>query len=1240
MRLSPLALVLRHDLTVSLWLVVFLLSGCFFGVCRAFAAMPEARVEVDTVGTGQLSHWQLGVKKLVDPSVALPLLRVECVPSEGDFAALTQKPLSGHFQVNPQSVRRDREKGEVHLEGQIMVEGYPVIGVACHYRLSDPRRPDVTLRLKPLDGLKGYRIKGIQWQFPLSLHHRKRVFYPGENGLSWDTRYFYQFHTDTLGRLLPQPDRNEWRIFCVDQLTENAFTLWRAEDETTHPIVLQYGRVTAPFVEVYDEQGGVVMEYAGLRSLAPKSLQVAAAEGGTMTVALWPASERPLEVEDEAAMNTVFGVDHRVTLWGSVGEIARLKVRQQVAGGKGPMTRPDPAKVFDEEEWLRGAPSGSDSHQLITGGYPLSRGLVKDPTAIEVVAGDKVLATQSRAIGFWPDGSVKWALLSFFINSEAAPGRGEISGSGPVVTYRNGQAIPVQIRVKGDKAKDSVPENGVISLEKNSDGVTIDTGKLRVALGKGIRWLQSVQLDGKEMLDLARADRLAYADHWSAPARVEPKAALPEGGVLRPGVLDVKSLTVEEEGPFRCVVRLEGKTTGREPMQLVLRIEANAGSSALKVTHSAEILTKDPRKAYLRGLGLEIPLKGDPLETVRFGGREIVNTPAGTLRSWLHQRTPEVYEVRGYDAGKPLRLGTGEHAHGWVDVTGGHFGLIAVIRNMWQQSPSSLEVDHRKPTVKVAFWPDQGPLMDLRRYSNYPHRSQGEGIPEATSSDWVGRKYYRRDPVVGISRTHEVLLQFYQGTPPDAERIAADFQSPPLLYAGWDQYRKAGVILPTAEGWERYWENADHFSAFWLWHQKLDHWFGFWNFGDIRHLFGIGYGWVLPADVLKERVDDLSAGRPPTMDRRARIPDYAPSNDWAFDNGRWGWANTEGLPNLFFQQEYLRTGKRALYFLAESMARRSRDVVVRQSGQWFGKGTRHGVQPWSDGNHEERQTTHTEFKLHYFLSGDGRTRDVADKLYEGVYSKTNVAIHASHSGRLYGLLTHWEMTGDPKEGEQLKNYVSHFLSPDGLYIQPNVSFPGPIAAGPPTDLNGKSMFFHTFGGMHALLEYYYLTEDPALRESLIGMAAYAIKEEAKPIPDQNYWGVIAFAARHADDPTPFRKALLGALTDSWQLIYQTVSSNPDFWSGENSFLTGNAPRSFFWMTIAPYVLGSFPDDPLWSEQIAQQMAVIASEGVARKQMTPSWQSEYDHVRALDAYLGINRPWRLPLKPTEAKIHEK
>lgn len=542
-------------------------------------------------------------------------------------------------------------------------------------------------------------------------------------------------------------------------------------------------------------------------------------------------------------------------------------------------------------------------------------------------------------------------------------------------------------------------------------------------------------------------------------------------------------------------------------------------------------------------------------------------------------------------------------------------------------------VDFKNNEAGFEFWPATAPLMDVRRYSNWPHRAQGESVPP-DDDHWVQSEYYPKEPFTGVSRTHEMLFTVQPvGAEESPESLAADFQSPPLLYAGWDRYASTGVVLstPDREQWLRSWEAWTRLTNFWLWHQTLHHWQGFWNFGDVRHRFRSGYGEIVSPSKLQKAVAGEIA-----LKRKEGTLDYVPSNDWAYDNGRWGWSNTEGLPNLFLQNEYLRNGNRAVYFASEALARHSRDVVTRQEGYWFGRGTRHGVQHWSDGNHEERQTTITEYRLNYFLSGDGRTRDVIENLYKGVYSKRPLWRHAWHSGRLGGLFFHWELTGDKREAEQFKRYVGLFASPEGLYVEPNVQFPGPVAANEPGGLNNGSMFFHTFGGMHALVEYYQITKDPTLRNAVIGMADSMMKNPeiarraraGSTSMNAVFWPAVAFAALHATDPAPYREFMREFLeAGGWRLQYQTVTENPRHWSGPSGMLRNNVSVSFFWNNWAPFIAAAMDSGEVWNRDIERGYARIEETGDGNPSPRTSWQNEFDDVPGLESYLETQQPWR-------------
>ena len=567
----------------------------------------------------------------------------------------------------------------------------------------------------------------------------------------------------------------------------------------------------------------------------------------------------------------------------------------------------------------------------------------------------------------------------------------------------------------------------------------------------------------------------------------------------------------------------------------------------------------------------------------------------------------------------------------WITAPSDDSIFFGAVRNFSFSAPKAIAVAPSGGSVRFEIWPENVHPMDVRRYSNYPHLGQGEGVVQ--KSDWVDKEYYPNDPFVGISRTHEILIGFL---PKDgsvlANALTADFESPPLLYAGWERYASSGVILPSSSraDWPLAWQAWTKFASFWLHHRDLYSWYGFWDFGDFRHQFQSGAGWVLPPSFAEQAIRE---GKTPAEVRKELVYDAAPTTDWAYDNGRWGWSNSEGLPNLFLQNEYLRNGNRTIYFASEAMARFARDVVVRHDGKWFGLGTRHGVQHWSDGNHEERQTSSTEYRLNYFLSGDGRTKDVVDKLYDQYYSKTPVEYEAGHSGRWGGLYFHWEMSGSPDEEVILRRYAASFLRPEGLYLRPSVKFPGAITQAVPKTPESP-MFFQYYGALHYLIEYQMVTGDKTLKDALIAEAARALKLPGinekyanEVLSDDLYLTLMAFAAVNAEDPAPYRGFLSGALRGSgWKMLYQTVSNNPQHWSGDSAFLRGYIPGCFFWANWAPYLTTSLGADDIASPGVLAEVSGYDREGIAHGRLRTSWQSELDGVPGLSKFIDYQKPW--------------
>jgi hypothetical protein len=1156
-------------------------------------------LQVDAKSGGRIVEWSVGGKKLVD--VADETGPLSLVSGDGRVFSFklekSQVTASNRFQV----------------DGKLS-EGTSMIPVSISYEVRKGGA-ELAVRIEPGSAPADLQISEFGWSFPLSLHPRKRSYFLGDHGLVWDTRYFYQTILDPGDnwKIMKEPDRNEWRYFGLDQLGKESVRLWKSESERTAALIMYQGRKAAPLAQLYDERGGVTLEYPKLAEQAPGALRVDAGGSGKLTVQFWPSSTRPGLASDVMRSAREFTLEAHVT---EAAVLAFQKATEEkYAGVLSPI--PDPEGALKEADWIVKAPVSSGGPLQVSGGYPFTRGEVRAVDKILVSVSGKAVPVQAKILAYWPDRSIKWALLTF----PADVSRAVTDCEPPRVSLRDGRFLPVAVSTNGPAV---VRPTELTVVQSSPEEVTISNGDLKVGLGTGVKWLRALSRDGQSLLDPKSAGARAYSDYL-----YDPKAAFPfdqslPGGEADRGVLKVDKIEVEQSGPLRAVVRLEGLTTNREPGRIVMRLEFQAGRPEIRITHTAVMRFNDPRRTFMTGMGLELPLASGLLKHVDAGG--VTLTPDnGVMISRIQETAGSARVETVKAAGVPAVRSEAVVGPGVLTSSGSAGGVTAVLRNARQLAPNALVADLAGGRLRVEFWPEAAAPMDMRRYSEHLQFGQLESAATETPGTWVNEKYYAEQPVYGLSRTHEVLLDFSSVNKPEAvQALAADFESGPLLYAGWDRYTATEVVLPssTSEKSPRAWDASTRLTQFFLFHQQLYGWYGFWNFGDFRHRMG-GFGGIVPPEILKEM--------PKTGQIANRIWDNIPSNDWGYDNGTYGWTNTEGLPGLFLSTEYLRHGNRAVFFASEAMSRYERDVIVRQEGRWLGRGTRHGVQPWSDGNHEERQTAATEYRYQYLLTGDGRTRDVIENLYRNVYLKGNVDRHASHSGRMAGLMFHWELTGSPIEAERVKNYMSQFVSDEGVYVSPSVRFPEATRSGEPKGLNSGSQFFHTFGAMHALIEYYELSGDAAVEAAVIKMAdaviASEVIERGRLGMGEYSWAPVAFAALHAKDPAPYLEFLTRYIkADGWRSAYQPVTINPQHWTGDTALMTRTVALSLFWANWSPYVSLAIGDE-IWTPEIEKAFKVyeITGRGVFRRRA--SWQSQFDGIPEIDAYLGPQQPWR-------------
>jgi hypothetical protein len=1126
------------------------------------------------------------------------------------------------YQVTDQQFKRDGDRYQATYVGRLDFGDGDAIQTEVVMQLeAGSPFATVTTRFEPRGEFRDRFLRALAVRLPLALNKRKRVVQAGDRGVQWDTRHWYQFHVSTTSGLLEEPDHNIWRHFVIDQQTDHDYHIWRAESDVTSPLWMQRGIAAPGWMAAYDERAGLLFAYRDLAERAPKSLWVNADGAGEALIYLWSPTSPALDLRSPQA-TAVFGEGH-VTDWMPFsGEFRFVQPDLALAEQWGVQALSSDAPPRNEipagNVALWTAPSADAEAPLVSGGIPFPKGALTDPTNVRLRDDRGAVPLQAKPLAYWPDKSIKWLLLTF--PADGGQVAGDAAGGATVsfdLTRRDGSRKRYSVDYGGG-AEPGAP-SAVLRASQDGDTVEIDTGPLQLGIGTGREWLRSATLNGREML---ASGARSYVDFL----RTEQPYACGTShaqGELDDGAFVADSIQLEEAGPLRAVVRLEGMTGSEEPVRMILRLEAYAGRTVVRVFQSVEFLHKDPRVAFVRRMGIDLPVVGLPEPRVTVGGQDGPVEIAPGRRAGIRQHSHLGYTAWSQAEGERFqRVVESKHrCRGWLDLAGEEGGVAVALREMWQQFPNELVADLDESRLTIAFWPESGAVMDVRRYSNYPHQSQGESC--SPQSSWVAESWYPNDCFVGVSKTHEALLYFHgpEATAGGIDSVVADFQRPPLVYAGPQWYHDAEVLfphtVPDPERFARCDANLEHFAQFWMHHQRLWGWYGMWDYGDVQHYFKGGYGRILAPDDLRKLLAGGEAAESVNV-RGAAIQDYRPNHDWAFDNGRWGWTNTEGLPNLFLQTEYLRTGSRELYFFIEAMARHVRDVDMRHDGKWLGLGTRHGVQHWSDGNHEERQTTHSEFRYHHYLSGDMRSRDFAKLLYDRVYSQRDVRVHAAHSGRLQGLLTQWEMTGSDEVAAILGKYVPLFHVEGGLCESPRVHFPDVTLVEAEDDINAGNMFFWTFGAAHGLIEYCQLTGNEAVRQALIETADDALAKGDIGLRRK----AVVFAAHHADDPARYREAIEEWVArGGYRSLLQMVPHNPTFYSGPRGMLRGSVAGALFTINDLPYVMTVLDGDPEVTDELR---AIDENGGPYYGPPVLSWQSEYD-LPEFEEYLRIKHP---------------
>ncbi|MBD2872740.1 exo-rhamnogalacturonan lyase family protein [Paenibacillus arenilitoris] len=611
----------------------------------------------------------------------------------------------------------------------------------------------------------------------------------------------------------------------------------------------------------------------------------------------------------------------------------------------------------------------------MTWGIPWKEGeLLRDePLALRGIGSGERAAMQSWAAAYWPDGSVKWSAHAAALPDAEAEGYEVVKGEGAEAAHR-------------------------LTVRETEEQIELDNGRMTFLIGKrGDRVIRSIMLGEREIC--SGGDLVSIKAYG---------CAAPGGRTVREEDFTghVHKAVVEQSGPVRAVVRLEGKhrskTSGKAWLPFTVRLYVYAGIETVRIVHTFHY-DGNPNEDFVKALGMAfaVPMRGELYNRhVRLAGdagyfRESPKTlhtrrTKGKFRDlyrmqtegervafdekedgyflglldesavWndykLVQRSADHYGIwkRTQEGCSWVKAAEGRRAGGLAFVGGEGGGLAAGMRCFWEKHPAGLEVagaSTDEACLRAWFWSPDGDAMDMRHYDTRTH----------VESSYEGAEELRATPY-GIANTSELTLWCASETPGAGtlDAMREQLASSPLLVCGPEYYHETRAFglwslpdrsTPAKAALE---DRLDGVVAFYRSEVEQRKWYGYWDFGDFMH-------------------------------------SYDPVRHvWNYDLGGCAWQNTELVPNMWLWVMFLRSGREDAFRLAEAMTRHTSEVDAYHFGEYAGLGSRHNVVHWGCGCKEARIAMAGLHRYYYYLTADERIGDVMDGVKDADYSTVNL----------------------------------------------------------------------------------------------------------------------------------------------------------------------------------------------------------------------------------------------------------
>jgi len=414
------------------------------------------------------------------------------------------------------------------------------------------------------------------------------------------------------------------------------------------------------------------------------------------------------------------------------------------------------------------------TQDFVSSGIPLPKGLINEASHIGLFSGGGAqIPFQSRPQMRWPDGSLRWVLLTFpsDINAQTE--------------------TPCELRFRKDGTFASPSySQGQVTVTEDGTKVTVSTGTLTFTLRKqnGFNLFDQVWIDqdndgsvDDEIVSSSLTNGAEITDHF--------------GGTYTSGNDQTLKVKVEESGPLRAIIKVTGNHSNGASDPLfygyLCRIYAFAGKSYVHVQYSMKNSYHPHARGALAFNGMRLKLQANlsgAQQVTLYGNSQYSASLADSAYVFQPYQFgfSSVVGVNTVQTG--ARTDTSARALGWMDVSDNNWGVSVGTYEFASNCPKEMHVK-QNGLLEARLWPAR-----YEQGSDSAHYGRTE--------QWDREDNDRFFIGIAEHKTHKLCYYFHAGSAASANSagIMAAFNHPvvPQMERSWISLTRAvpGEIYP------------------------------------------------------------------------------------------------------------------------------------------------------------------------------------------------------------------------------------------------------------------------------------------------------------------------------------------------------------------------------------------------------------------------------------------------------------